>query len=464
MIDEMSGAPSTWPSSPVPNSYWVEPGRLLAGEYPGSLRGEPQERIEALLRAGITSFVDLTGEGELPAYNLRFGEIDAIHRRFAIADHGVPSSPDVMQHVVTAIAADLAAGRRVYVHCRAGIGRTGMAIGCYLIHRGLDGAAALDTLQTLWQRCARSRTWPSVPETDEQVRFVRMWSAPNSVSKAHRVTGAFIGLAVGEGLAITTLAQRLHQEAWHAESKRLERLPTGADTAMTIAVGESLLERGGHDGHDQLQRYLAWTQQSDMQGRIPAELKRALGVWQWSRKPNPGSHDPKNLDPHSLARTLSAAMFAKGDGVRAAELAVEVSRTTQQSPLVLDACRVWAATLSDALNGDAKAELLELRSARAAVRQRQIRPQIAALLDGDWRRAEPAEGALALLAKVFDIFRSTQTFESAIREAVYVSTTCAAWVGALAGAHYGSTAVPIEWRRAAPEHERLAQLASRFAS
>ena len=35
------------------------------------------------------------------------------------------------------------AGRRVYVHCRAGIGRTGTVIGCYLAEQGLDGPAAV---------------------------------------------------------------------------------------------------------------------------------------------------------------------------------------------------------------------------------------------------------------------------------------------------------------------------------
>jgi hypothetical protein len=48
-------------STPIPNSYWVQPGRLLAGEYPGSMsRADAMERVQRLLAAGITSFVDLT--------------------------------------------------------------------------------------------------------------------------------------------------------------------------------------------------------------------------------------------------------------------------------------------------------------------------------------------------------------------------------------------------------------------
>lgn len=449
--------------SPVPNSYWVEPGRLLAGEYPGASQGEAQDRIQALLDAGFTSFIDLTAEGELPPYQLALDERSVVYRRFPIVDHGIPDSPALMSDVVAAIAGDLAEGRRVYVHCRAGIGRTGMAIGCYLIHRGADGTTALDKLQALWERCPRSRSWPSVPETEEQVRFVRTWVAGDVgvASGAQRAEGAMLGLAIAEGLALAF--GRASDATWSADSKRLDHLPTGADTATTLAVAESLIERGGHDSDDQLRRYLAWTQQPGVQQRVPAELKRALAAWQWSRKPSPGSHDPANLDPHTLARTLAVALFAKGDVWKAVELAVEVSRPTLQSPLVLDACRIWAATLSAALSGVAKADLLALRAAREAMQQRQLKPQIASLLQGSWQQAGPVEGALATLGSTLDTFRFTHSFEGAVREAVRVGSTCAALVGALAGAYYGSRAIPNEWRRAVADGERLAALANRLA-
>jgi ADP-ribosyl-[dinitrogen reductase] hydrolase len=272
------------------------------------------------------------------------------------------------------------------------------------------------------------------------------------------------GLAVGEGLAIASREQTFSDARWSAEAKRIEHLPAGADTAMTLAVAESLLERGGHDTNDQLKRYVSWTQQPAAQSRVPPELKRVLAVWQWSRKPNPGSHDPKNLDPHPLARTLAAVLWTKGDVDRAADAAFEIARTTLQSPLVLDAARLWAATLASALKGDAKTDLLALKAAQAALRQRQVKPQIAALLAGDWRRTEPIDGAPSLLANVLDIFRATNSFESAIREAVRGGSTFAALVGSLAGAYYGSQAIPLEWRRAVPDSARLAQLVSRFAT
>jgi protein-tyrosine phosphatase len=169
-------------STPIPNSYWVQPGRLLAGEYPGSMsRVEAMERVQRLLGAGITSFIDLTEEGELPQYDTLLPELTErrVHyRRLAILDHSLPDSSAHMARILDLLDSELAAGHCVYLHCRAGIGRTGMAVGCHLVRSGLSNDDAYDRLQVLWKQCARSRRWPSIPETSEQVDFVLRWREP----------------------------------------------------------------------------------------------------------------------------------------------------------------------------------------------------------------------------------------------------------------------------------------------
>ncbi|MGH8176896.1 MAG: ADP-ribosylglycohydrolase family protein [Steroidobacter sp.] len=465
---------------PLPNSYWVQPGRLLAGEYPGAMsRVEAMERIQALLRAGVTSFIDLTEEGELPEYDALLLELteQRIHyRRLPVLDHSVPRSAAHMGQIVDAIEAELVGGHCVYVHCHAGIGRTGMAIACHLVRSGLANEAALEQLQTLWRRCARSRRWPNVPETDEQVEFVRQWrdttrspgAAPASTEA--RFEGALTGLAFGDALGALVATSRFDaatvSAVMHASTGPLDAgLHTGAHTAMTRAVAESLLAIGTHDAADQMQRYLQWTRTA-VGASIPAELKRALAAWQWSKKPNAGTHDPRNLDPHSLPRTLAVAMFMHAEVQGAIDAAAGVSRSTQQAPIVLDLCRVWGGLLIDALAGVSKDELHTFAGpAMQHVRQRALKPQVKGLIAGREGNDLNESDALGVTRAALRSFASAHTFRDALLNVVTTTpapSTAAALCGALCGAHYGLEAIPLEWRRRLGEDATLRSLAHRL--
>lgn len=163
------------PDRPLPNSYWVVPGLILAGEYPGDPdETEARARLARLNAAGIDSFVDLTEDGELPPYRHMLPE-GAEYLRSAIADTWIPNNPSQMQQLLSDMQRALDAGRRIYVHCRAGIGRTGLVVGCFLAAQGGDGKAALSLLNRLWRQSERAKTWPKVPQTAEQADYIRHW-------------------------------------------------------------------------------------------------------------------------------------------------------------------------------------------------------------------------------------------------------------------------------------------------
>ena len=161
---------------PLPNTYWVIPGRLLAGEYPGAADDtEARRRLARLLEAGVDSFVDLTEDGELPPYRHLLPK-HSDYLRVGIVDTGVPNNVAQTRELLAAIRAALARERRVYVHCRAGIGRTGLIIGCFLADEESSGKTALKTLNRLWRQSERAATWPKVPQTGEQADYIRRWS------------------------------------------------------------------------------------------------------------------------------------------------------------------------------------------------------------------------------------------------------------------------------------------------
>ncbi len=160
---------------PLPNSYWVIPGRLLAGEHlAGAAETEARARLDGLGQAGIDCFVDLTELGELPDYRHLLPE-RAEYLRSAIVDTGVPDSVWQTQELLGAIRAALARDRHIYVHCRAGIGRTGLVMGCFLAEEERNGKAALERLNLLWRQSERADDWPRVPQTEEQADYTRRW-------------------------------------------------------------------------------------------------------------------------------------------------------------------------------------------------------------------------------------------------------------------------------------------------
>ena len=169
---------------PLPNSYWVIPGRFAAGEYPGAkdfLEAAP--RLRALLRAGIDHFIDLTEPRELEPYDgiladeARALATGATHERLSIRDVSVPRRPAEMAAILDAIDRAIAGGRNVYVHCWGGVGRTGTVVGCWLVRHGRTGEDALTQVAEWWQGMAKADGRRS-PETHEQRTYVRDWAEP----------------------------------------------------------------------------------------------------------------------------------------------------------------------------------------------------------------------------------------------------------------------------------------------
>jgi protein-tyrosine phosphatase len=163
------------------DAWWVEPGRILAGPYPGSdVATEHRERARAILDLGILTFINLmepdetnhSGRPFVP-YEPLLGRSGATMHRFPIRDMSIPAL-DLMKQILQKIDASLAASRPVYIHCWGGRGRTGTVVGCLLVHRaGLSGDEALRRIEAL--RAGKPGVTGDSPETDEQREFVRSW-------------------------------------------------------------------------------------------------------------------------------------------------------------------------------------------------------------------------------------------------------------------------------------------------
>ncbi|MGA1288094.1 MAG: protein-tyrosine phosphatase family protein [Rubrivivax sp.] len=168
-LDGLDAAGDVHPR-PFDACYWLVAGRLLAGEHPGTLH------LSALWAGGFSRYVDLTSPSDpvQPYEPLRLAGKVVQRESHPILDFGVPTI-EAMRAVLDSILASLAQGERIYLHCRAGIGRTGTVAGCLLVDLGLSGEQALRLLQFKWQVTQQYRTEPHTPETHAQRAFVRAW-------------------------------------------------------------------------------------------------------------------------------------------------------------------------------------------------------------------------------------------------------------------------------------------------
>jgi hypothetical protein len=181
--DAAVGAPveEPWPHDPTIHGWWVEPGAVLAGEYPGAKTPDvAQAKVDLLVDHGVRTFIDLTHPADplLPYVDhveraaYRRG-LELLHLPFPIPDMSVRPH-DGYDEIVDAIRRRTDAGV-VYVHCWGGIGRTSTVVGCLLVDSGLDADAALADITR--RRSVTRKAHMKAPQTDAQVDVVRARAA-----------------------------------------------------------------------------------------------------------------------------------------------------------------------------------------------------------------------------------------------------------------------------------------------
>jgi protein-tyrosine phosphatase len=150
--------------------FWIDgPWRGRLGILPRPRGGDwLRDETAAWREAGVDVVVSLLEPEEAAQLVLEdeaaaAAENGIAFRSFPIPDCEVPTSKGAVAELVGEVVDALEEGRAVAVHCRQGIGRSGLIAGGVLVAGGVDPAKALETVSQ-----ARGL---EVPETREQ----RQW-------------------------------------------------------------------------------------------------------------------------------------------------------------------------------------------------------------------------------------------------------------------------------------------------
>ncbi len=136
---------------------WVTPHLAVGGSF------GMEEAVELAREQGIERVVDLRSE--------RCDDEEVLRSHGVVllklpTDDGCAVSQEMLDEGVAWVDAQLAAGRRVFVHCEHGIGRSALLAVCVLVFRGHDPLEALGLLKQ-----ARRKASPS----PQQLEAFRTW-------------------------------------------------------------------------------------------------------------------------------------------------------------------------------------------------------------------------------------------------------------------------------------------------
>lgn len=182
-----------------------------------------------------------------------------------------------------------------------------------------------------------------------------------------RATGALLGLAVGDALGTTLEFSARDTHPHHSEMTgggpfRLRPGEWTDDTAMAVALAESLIARGGFDPDDLMRRFVSWwrTGAYSCTGTcfdIGITTRLALARFEQTGDPFAGDTSEDSAGNGSLMRVAPVALFCLHDPAAASRMARDQSRTTHGAPQAVEACDFFVQLLREAILGSGRGVL-----------------------------------------------------------------------------------------------------------
>ena len=281
-----------------------------------------------------------------------------------------------------------------------------------------------------------------------------------------RFRGSLLGLAVGDAVGTTLefkqpgsfvpIEDMVGGGPFHLKSGEWTD-----DTSMALCLAASLVEQKGFDARDQMERYLRWRDEGYMSSNgtcfdIGGTVSSSLSLFERTGNPFAGSTHPNTAGNGSIMRLAPVPLLYVSQPGEALEKSAESSRTTHGAQTAIDACRYLGALIVGAVDGESKENLLSpfYSPIPNYWQQHPLVSELAEVAAGSFKQRHPpairGTGYVvkSLEAALWAFYHST-SFQEGCLLAVNLgddADTTGAVYGQLAGAFYGESGIPQQWR------------------
>ena len=249
------------------------------------------------------------------------------------------------------------------------------------VHSGL-----LDLLRGKERTAGVEFTWTSIYDPDDALKAPAaakaLGDAPFDAPAEDRAYGALFGMAVGDALGACVEFLPVDYEA-HTQTGMPEG-PAGKfllqpgqwtdDTSLGLCLADSLLVRGGFDGHDLMHRVLAWwfcglnnasrfehteRERDRTSVGLGSNMKCAMTEYVSYPVVFTDAGTKKTSGNGSLMRLAAVPVFYRGDIAQAEDCARKQSLVTHQGTEAAECCRLMAHIMVRGLAGEPLRAVLE---------------------------------------------------------------------------------------------------------
>ncbi len=285
-----------------------------------------------------------------------------------------------------------------------------------------------------------------------------------------KMMGALVGLACGDAVG-TTLEFKVKGTFEPISDMigdgpfNLEKGQWTDDTSMALCLAHSLVYKKGFDPVDQMNRYCNWYQHGYMSSNghcfdIGATVSTALRRYLIDKNPFSGSTDLRSSGNGSIMRLAPIPIFYHKELNACVHYAGESSKTTHGSELCIESCRLFSYLIHKAFSANNKDEIFENIPFKTCDELRLIMDT--SFKDLAYIQLTGSGFVIESLISALWCFYHGKDFRDAILLSANIGNdadTTAAICGQIAGAYYGYSNIPVDWRESITMADEIKTLA-----